>query len=118
MNIKSKGKWITCYIELPTGYTVDDIDMSTVILTINNNSIPTGEGSPAEIGDYDNDGISDLMVKFDRGAVQKIVTEGSVEMTVTGSLIGGTQFEGVDTVLVIDKGQEHIDELVHGSVAY
>jgi hypothetical protein len=33
LNLKSKGKWITCYIELPDGYSVEDIDIDSVTLT-------------------------------------------------------------------------------------
>jgi hypothetical protein len=32
LNLRSKGKWITCHIELPEGYDVSDIDVSTVML--------------------------------------------------------------------------------------
>ena len=40
LNLKSKGKWITAYIELPEGYSVENIDLSTVLL---NNEIPAEE---------------------------------------------------------------------------
>lgn len=32
LNWISKGRWITCYIELPEGYDVGDIDVSTITL--------------------------------------------------------------------------------------
>jgi len=101
LNLKSKGRWITCYIELPEGYNVDDIDVSTIML---NDQVPA-ELHPTEIGDYDADGIADLMVKFGRSAVQAILEVGdAVEITVTGELTDGTLFEGNDTIRVIDKG--------------
>jgi hypothetical protein len=56
---------------------------------------------PTAIGDYDKDGISDLMVKFDRGAVQKILSVGDqVEVTISGK-VAGIAFEGTDTIRVI-----------------
>ena len=101
LNLNSKGKWITCYIELPEDYDVDDIDVSTVKL---NGQVPA-ESHPTGTGDYDNDGIPDLMVKFDRSAVQEILQAGDeVEITVTGELNYETPFEGSDTIRVIDKG--------------
>jgi len=101
LNLQSKGEWITCYIELAEGYDVDDIDVGTVML----NDQVQAESHPTEIGDYDNDDISDLMVKFDRSAVQGILQVGDeVEITVTGELNDETPFEGIDTIRVIDKG--------------
>jgi len=101
LNLNSKGKWITCYIELPEDCDVDDIDISTILL---NYQIPA-EPHPTCIGDYDDDGVPDLMVKFDRSDVQQILQVGdNVEITVTGELNDGKLFEGMDTIRVIDKG--------------
>ena len=98
LNLKSKGNWITCYIELPEGYNVEDIDISTILL----NDVVHAEDHPTEISDHDNNGISDLMVKFDRQAVQDILKIGdNVAITVTGELIDGTRFEGTDYIRVI-----------------
>jgi len=101
LNLNSKGKWITCYIELPGDYDVEDIKVSTIKL---NDEVPA-ESRPTGIGDCDGDGIVELMVKFDRSAVQEILEAGDdVEITVTGELDVDTKFEGSDTIRVIDKG--------------
>jgi len=111
LNISSKGKWVTCYIELPDGYDVMDIDGSTVML----------EGIPAYIGaegwaragansgnimDHDGDGILERMVKFDGAAVRGYLiglgASGYVGLTVTGDLVDGPSFEGIDVIRVID----------------
>ncbi len=114
LNLKSKGKWITAYIELPEDYNAADIDASTVLLNVN------GEGVPAVIDEeygfvkseesYLTDqackeGILERMVKFDGEAVQNILEVGDVELTIIGELIDGTQFEGSDTIKVIEKGR-------------
>ena len=98
LNNKSEGKWITVYTELPAGYNVTDINASTMML---NETFPA-ELQPTEVEDYDSDGISDLMVKFDRQAVIDILPIGdAVNVTVTGKLYDGTPFEGSDTIRVI-----------------
>lgn len=118
LNLKSKGKWITCYIELPEGYYVEEID-SVALTEINGNPIaPLSAVGPSELGDYDSDGILDLMVKFDRAAVQDSVSQGIAEVVVVNSLTSGVQIEGTDTMLVIDKGKEHANEEGHSSVDY
>lgn len=106
LNLKSKGNWITAYIELPAGYNVADIDVSTLLPLLLNYSVQA-ETKPASIGDNDNDGILDLMVKFDRAAVEGLLeVSENVEITVSGSLTDGIQFVGIDTIRVISKGKK------------
>ena len=116
LNVKSHGEWITAYIELPEGYDVNDIDVSTIHLL---DTILVDTSAPATVGDYDSDGISDLMVKFVRTDVvdhlgtedvTEDVTEDETgtdyeELTITGELTDETLFEGSDTIRVIDKGK-------------
>ena len=98
LNLKSKGKWITCYIELQEGYDVADIDVSTIML---NDQVPA-ESQPTGILDHDGDGIVELMVKFSRSAVQGLLgAADEAELTVTGELSDGTLFEGTDTIRVV-----------------
>jgi hypothetical protein len=88
---------------MPGGYDVNGIDVSTIML----NDKVQAEVHPTEVEDYDNDDITDLMVKFDRSAVQEILEVGDdVKITITGELIDGTPFEGSDTIRVIDKCEE------------
>jgi len=99
LNLASKGKFVTVYIELPLGYDVGEIDVFNIML---NSTVPAF-AKPTEVGDYDSDGISDLMVKFDRTAVQEILTPGDqVEITISGEVAGIT-FEGSDIIRVINK---------------
>jgi parallel beta-helix repeat protein len=99
LNLKSKGKWVTVYIELPEGYNVMDINPSSIKL---NGTL--AEQSPMIIGDYDEDDIPDLMVKFDRSYVQESLKPGDeVEIIVTMELNDGTGFEGTDYIRVIDN---------------
>ena len=97
LNLKSKGKYVTAYIELLTGYDVSQIDISS----IRGDAADAPFDPPTEIGDYDNDGLPDLMVKFSRAAVKSLLTPGNqVEVTITGE-VAGIAFKGSDTIRVI-----------------
>lgn len=99
LNLKSKGQYVTTYIELSKGYDINRIDLQSIRL---NNQIPI-EPKPIEIGDYDKNGIPDLMVKFDRKSVQSILTSGTnIKIAISGKLNDGISFEGSDTIKVID----------------
>ncbi len=107
LNLRCKGKWVTAYIELPAEYDVSDIDVTTVLVQ----GVITAAVSPTNVGDFDGDGVPDLMVKFDRAALQSLVSVGeSVEVTISGTLADGTDFQGTDTIRVIDEGNEHVNE--------
>jgi len=98
LNRKSKGQWVTVYIELPEGFDVDDIDLESVKL----DGLSRVDSSPTGIDDHDGDGIPDLMVKFDREAVIELLEPGeNVLVTISGNLDGGLLFEGTDTIRVI-----------------
>jgi hypothetical protein len=106
LNLKSKGNWVTAYIELPESYSVADINVPTVML---NGTVPAGL-KPTTIGDFDFDGIPDLMLKFNRSAiVQYIVSQeakfASVTLTLSGHLKDGTSFQGSDVLKV--SGQQY-----------
>ncbi len=98
LNKSSNGTWVVVYIELPAGYNVKDIDVSSIRLE---GTIPA-ETWPYAIGDQDKDGIPDLMVKFKRSDVIGVLPLGdSVPVHVTGK-VGPTAFDGVDVIRVIN----------------
>jgi len=97
LNLKSNGKWVTCYIELPTPNSVSDIVVSTIKM---DNVVPAAL-SPTAIGDYNSNGVPDLMVKCDRAAVQGLLSDGEIRLPVTFTLSDGTHCGGWDIVNVI-----------------
>lgn len=117
LNLKSSGKYVTAYIELPEGYDVAEIDVGTVVL----NGVLHAEMSPTSVGDNDADGIPDRMVKFSRSGLIDLINGGDAsfaligshaalpaegpgdefEVTVGGELADGTSFAGSDLIRVI-----------------
>jgi hypothetical protein len=104
LNLKSKGKFITAYIELAEGYYVEDIYVNSVTLAKINDFLldpPLYTVGPSAIGDSDDDGIPDLMVKFGRQELIPLLEVGNAELTVTGGMVDGLIFEGTVTIRVI-----------------
>jgi hypothetical protein len=106
LNLASQGKWITCYIELPDGYDVNDIDAGTV--TLENIGAYTGEEGWASAGpsagnitDHDGDRVMERMVKFDRSAVGDVLRPGPVTVTVMAKLPNRTVMHATDAIKVI-----------------
>ena len=112
LNLKSKQQWVTCWIELPAGYDVNNIDLGTVML---NHAVPAesdtkyGFVKNPEIRDADEDGLPELMVKFDGAAVQATVQPAD---SVTISVLGEVNkdevpipFKGIDNIEVISPGK-------------
>ncbi|MCJ7422691.1 ABC transporter substrate-binding protein [Candidatus Bathyarchaeota archaeon] len=110
LNLKGKLKWVNAYIELPEGYNISDVDVSTLRL---NMTIPA-ELEPTAIGDYDSDTIPDLMVEFNRTAVSELalsegIMYGNATLTVTGKLYDGALFEGSGVIKVRMPGDINCD---------
>ncbi len=105
LNRKSKGNWVTAYIELPTGFDVGAINIGTLAITdVNGSPIESpiyAQLSPSEISDYDSDGIPDLMVKFSRKTMIQFLSSGNCVLTLKGKLNDKTAFQGSDTIRVI-----------------
>ncbi|MDH5685973.1 MAG: Ig-like domain-containing protein, partial [Hadesarchaea archaeon] len=100
LNLKSQGRWITTYIELPGVYDLASIDLATITLE----GVVPAEPHPTEMGDHDDDGIPDLLIKFDRSAVQSLVSVGEVELVIAGKW-HAVLFKGRDTIRVIEPGR-------------
>ena len=94
LNLASKGVF-TAFIQLPEGYDVADINISTIVC----------EGAPAIRGMVSEDDNGTYIAKFNRQDLVDVMTGDAVELTVTGKLFDGTPFEGNDTIRVIDKGK-------------
>ena len=115
LNLRSEGLWITAYIELPQGYNASDTDVSSIRL---NETFSVDPTAPTQIGDYDSDGVSDLMVKFNRTELTSYLYNileiklDTVALTISGQLNDGTLFEGTDIIRVRLAGDVNEDRVV------
>jgi hypothetical protein len=92
LNLRSNGRWVTTYIDFPTGFDTNNIVIGTVTLA---------KIIPADWGEVQG---TTLMVKFNRLAVENLITtpQVSLELTVEGKLNNGVPFIGQDTIRAIN----------------
>jgi len=97
LNLKSKGKFVTVYIELPEDIDASEIDLFSLAL----NELVSPLPKPIEIGDYDSDGTNDLMVKFNLQEIMEVLEPGEQIIDLTGRLWDGRPIAGFDFIRVI-----------------
>lgn len=106
LNLKSKGKYITAYIELDNPYDVHNIDTNSILLKGGDYIINEALIKPIAIGDFDSDFNSDLMVKFDRFSVEEflLLKENNLteyEFSIEGNLTTGEIFNGSSKIKIV-----------------
>jgi hypothetical protein len=102
LNCKSKGRWITVYIELPSSYDVEEIDINSIVLSTTIGSIGTSEDYPHAIVDINENDVPELMIKFDRtGVIEILEHQQFCEITVIGNLYDSVKFKGSYTIELI-----------------
>jgi hypothetical protein len=99
LNLKSRGRVVTTFIELPSSFNPAAIDVTSLLLE---GSLPMVVPPTPKHGDGDGNGTADLMVKFARRQLSALLCEtdrdeGDVELRVTG-LVSGNPFEVRGTV--------------------
>jgi hypothetical protein len=94
LNLSSNGNYVTGYIELPESNDVSEIDRTTIKIYDSVEALSLH----SNIGDYDKDGILDLMIKFRRSEVQQLLSPGENELELSGFLKNGTEFKGKDVI--------------------
>jgi hypothetical protein len=111
LNLGFAGKWnVTAYIEIPS-YNLSDVSANTIKL---NNTVNRDLSVAPVVDDYDNDGIEDMKVQFDRTQVTNFIKSknrynGTVMLNLTGSFVNGTLFAGMGTIDVKMPGDVNMD---------
>ncbi|NIP27218.1 MAG: hypothetical protein GWN61_14975 [candidate division Zixibacteria bacterium] len=105
INPESKGSWITCYIRLPQGSNVADIDPDTVFLE--------DQIQPEQFSVDEHKQV--VTVRFRREDVQAILDIGEIELTITGRLTDLNHFEGTVVIKVINKASGKTDKYEQAS---
>lgn len=101
----SRRKSITAYIEI-RNYRLEQINRAT----INAYGVPARPW-PTAIGDHNENGIPDLMVKFDAQSLLSLLPDGQTLIIVSGEFMDRTLFEGSATVRIIQgQGKETEEE--------
>jgi hypothetical protein len=104
INLKSRGRFITVFIGVP-GHDAGEIDVSSVVLSVDGMGALRPVGGAWGIGDHDGDGVSDVMLKLSRAEAVDLAPVGpAVPFEVTGALEDGASFAGTDRVRVICPG--------------
>lgn len=108
--ILSSTGLFTVYMELPQDHNLSAINTSTILL---NDTIPFDPAAPFGIGDYDDDGILDLMVNFNRTEVSYYIKANvdttrlydekfmNITLTITGYLSDDIPFQGSHNIIVL-----------------
>ena len=99
INLRSNGKWILIFVELPEGYRAKNIELSTVMM----NDTISVEGKAMIIGKRW------LLARFDRSKVISLILSTAhsrtkfmiVTLTITGKLNDGSIFQGSDDVIAM-----------------
>ena len=97
LSLHSSGEFISCTIQLPSEYSIENIDKKSIVLN--------GAIQPESYND--GKGVKKLIIKFDRSETQKLLKDldsgDSVSLTITGQLVDGTKFVGSDTIRILSK---------------
>jgi ABC-type transport system substrate-binding protein len=105
INLRAQGKWITGYIQLPAGFNLNRISISSIRL---NQTVSVAPGTVPTVVEHN--GVPTLSVKFNVSQVQALFGgPGTYVLRISGSLGGGPPrtFEGFDSVTVISPSAPH-----------
>ena len=112
LNLGFKGQWLAFSLKPPEGYSVDNINVTS--LALNDSVLANPQLTNVT---SDKNGVTELLVGFNRTSVSKLiislgVTTGNVTLGFNGRLNDGSLFEGVCTLEVRMPGDVNMDEKV------
>ncbi len=103
LDLASRGRYIKAFIELPGGLDPGTISLASIKVTaIDGRAIkPIGAAAGSgTIGDFDNDGVPDLLVQLDRRQLEPLLPVGSHLLRLEGR-VGSTPFVSERSVGIV-----------------
>ena len=114
LNLKSKGKWVTCYVEAPEGCSVSDIEPASVIIS-HLGSHPVNIKSESYKMIENRDGDSELMMKYRSSEFISAIVgnnmENPVKVRVNGRLYDNTPFVGSAKINLLPLPQSEYQQI-------
>jgi len=108
LNLKSQGKFVTVFFEITGVKSTDQIDPASLAITRINDQAVTpipAEPKPLSLEDPDQDGVLELMVKFDRQALIDVLPVAEqVKVTMEGKLVDQSSFKVNGFIRTIQPG--------------
>jgi hypothetical protein len=105
VNLGCKQQWLTFHFELPEGYDIEDIDITSLAL----NETIMADPSFKNVG-HDSNGVPYLLVCFNRTLVlQSVLCSCNITLNFNGRLDDGSIFEGVCMLEVRMPGDVNLD---------
>jgi hypothetical protein len=104
LNLNAMGQMVRVVIELPEDWDPHAIDVGSIRL----NDVVPALPAPVAYTDENANGIEEIVVRFDRAAVEAVLPEGdSVLIAIQGEIPGETWFRGTTTVRAIRPRVTH-----------
>ncbi len=88
---------LSCYIELPQQYNVQDINAGSILLNYRGKC----DLGTMSYGDYNQNGIPDLKIEFPTKEIAPFLVPGDQSLVISG-LVKEKYFRGTDTIKIID----------------
>ena len=115
INLRRNGNFIMGVIKLPEGYSIENIDLTSIVVT-KINGVPLDPSIAADWAFIDDEIMDSVIAKFPNKILVQAIQNAlagdtiyptNVEISVGGTLTdeAGTQFEGTDQVRVIKPGK-------------
>ena len=103
-NLSSRGRCVKVTVELPAGLDPRRIDLSTLLLNDTVGYPPNPYCGAVSYSDLDADGIEEIVLKFNRAAVEAVLPLGqSVPLTIYGEVADVQWFRGTAMVRTIRR---------------
>jgi hypothetical protein len=100
LNLNSKGRFVTGYLELMPGHHPADVDLYSLRLLIDGHTSLLADPDRWDIADENGNGVDELVLKFDRQAIAEVAGAGPWTMSIMAN-VDGHYFQSSDQLMII-----------------